>query len=244
MLSRSILLSLVAAAGVAAAAPASAADLNGYSYKPYKSGSPYDDPRYADPYGDEEPRYDTRRYRGSYKDDPVPYVEREPLPPSPPVPRNRYGYLEPMPAPPPPPVYVEPRYRRHAEPACAPRQVVMDRLRSEGATLIAVLGDLNDTPDSAALAPLLGAGDLKDAGEHPSFQSDGRPGTFQNGTARDKIDYLLLSPELFERMTGGGIWRKGVWGPGKRPAWEVYPEMISSQQAASDHAALWCDVDV
>lgn len=132
MLSRSILLSLVAAAGVAAAAPASAADLNGYSYKPYKSGSPYDDPRYADPYGDEEPRYDTRRYRGSYKDDPVPYVEREPLPPSPPVPRNRYGYLEPMPAPPPPPVYVEPRYRRHAEPACAPRQVVMDRLRSEG----------------------------------------------------------------------------------------------------------------
>ena len=81
MLSRSIMLSLVAAAGVAAAAPASAADLNGYSYKPYKSGSPYDDPRYADLYGDEEPRYDTRRYRGSYKDDPVPYVELETLGP-------------------------------------------------------------------------------------------------------------------------------------------------------------------
>lgn len=130
MLSRSIMLSLVAAAAVAAAAPASAADLNGYSYNPYKSGSPYDDPRYADLYGDEEPRYDTRRYRGSSKDGPVPYAEPEPLPP-PPVPRNRYGYLEPI-NPPPPAVYVAPRYRRHVEPVCAPRHVVMDRLRSEG----------------------------------------------------------------------------------------------------------------
>ena len=123
-------------------------------------------------------------------------------------------------------------------------RAIYTRLRSEGATLIAVMGDLNDTPDSAALAPLLGPGDLKDASSHPKFTADGRPGTFQGGHAREQIDYVMLSPELYERMSGGGIWRKGVWGTTKTPAWEVYPEMKTSQQAASDHAALWCDVDV
>jgi endonuclease/exonuclease/phosphatase family metal-dependent hydrolase len=121
---------------------------------------------------------------------------------------------------------------------------IYDRLRSENADMIAVIGDLNDTPGSEALAPLLAAGDLKDFSEHPAFQADGHPGTFQSATKRDKIDYILLSPELFKRMTGGGVWRKGVWGAGKKPAWEVYPEMKSSRHAASDHAALWCDLDV
>ena len=121
---------------------------------------------------------------------------------------------------------------------------IYDRLRSEGAMQIAILGDLNDTPESAALAPLLASGDLKDISSHPSFQADGHPGTFQNGHAREKIDYILLSPELFGRMTGGGVWRKGVWGAGRQPQWEVYAEMTTSHHAASDHAALWCDLDV
>lgn len=121
---------------------------------------------------------------------------------------------------------------------------IYDRLRSEGATHIAILGDLNDTPESEALAPLLASGEIRDVMDHTAFQSDGRPGTFQNGNARNKLDYILLSPELFARTTGGGIWRKGVWGASRRPAWEVYPEMAASSHAASDHAALWCDLDV
>lgn len=132
--------------------------------------------------------------------------------------------------------------RRQAQ-ATAVREIY-DRLRSEGATQIAVLGDLNDTPDSTAMAPLVGPGDIKDVSAHPAFQTDGRPGTFQSGNARDKIDYMLLSPELFGRVTGGGVWRKGVWGAGRKPAWEVYPEMTQPNHAASDHAALWCDLDV
>lgn len=121
---------------------------------------------------------------------------------------------------------------------------IYDRLRSEGATQIAVLGDLNDTPDSEALAPLLGPADIKDVSEHPAFKSDGRVGTFQNGNPRDKIDYILLSPELFGRVKGGGVWRKGVWGAGRKPGWDIYPEMTQPNHAASDHAALWCELDV
>ena len=121
---------------------------------------------------------------------------------------------------------------------------IYERLRSEGASLIAVVGDLNDTPDSAALAPLLAGSGLQDISAHAAFQSDGHPGTFQNGGARDKIDYMLLSPELFGKVSAAGAWRKGVWGGGKSPRWEVYLEMTSSYQAASDHAALWCELDV
>jgi endonuclease/exonuclease/phosphatase family metal-dependent hydrolase len=118
------------------------------------------------------------------------------------------------------------------------------RLKSEGAEYIAVMGDLNDTPDSAPLSALLQGTDLKDMSEHPSFMNDGHPGTYQNGTARDKIDYILMSPALYARMQQGGIWRRGVWGKNKKPLWDVYPEMESSYHAASDHAALWVDVDV
>jgi endonuclease/exonuclease/phosphatase family metal-dependent hydrolase len=118
------------------------------------------------------------------------------------------------------------------------------RLKSEGAEYIAVMGDLNDTPESAPLAALMQGTDLKDYATHPSFMNDGHAGTYQNGTARDKIDYILLSPALYTRMQQGGVWRRGVWGKNKSPPWDVYPEMQSSYHAASDHAALWVDVDV
>ena len=121
---------------------------------------------------------------------------------------------------------------------------ITERLQAEGAALIAVIGDFNDTPESQALAPLLQGAGFRDISEHTTFMSDGHPGTYQHGGPKDKIDYILLSPALFERVQQGGIWRKGVWGTAKRPAWEVYPEMTSSYQAASDHAALWVDVDV
>src|SRR5215208_5381917 len=74
--------------------------------------------------------------------------------------------------------------------------------RSQGIDMIAVVGDFNDTPDSDPLRPLLSEGsDLRDISAHPQFQSDGRPGTFGNGTKSEKIDYILLSPALFERVT-------------------------------------------
>ncbi len=122
-------------------------------------------------------------------------------------------------------------------------RTIYDRLKAEGAEMIAIIGDLNDTPDSDALAPLLRETDLRDASEHPTFQHDGRPGTFKDGHAREKIDYILLSPALFGRMSQGGIWRRGVWGGKNGKLWDIYPEIKESYHAASDHACLWCDVE-
>jgi len=75
-----------------------------------------------------------------------------------------------------------------------------------------------------------------------------RPGTFQSCTLDNRLDYILLSPELAETVTDGGVFRKGVWGTPtniKPPSrWTIYPEITSSRQAASDHAAVWIDLDL
>lgn len=118
-------------------------------------------------------------------------------------------------------------------------------LRKQKVKAVAVVGDFNDTPDSDPLRPLLGDGsDLRDITEHPKFVGDGRPGTFGNGTASNKIDYLLLSPHLFKRVEAGGIFRKGVWGGKNGTLFPHYDEMKSPVHAASDHAAIWADVNL
>lgn len=113
-----------------------------------------------------------------------------------------------------------------------------------GAKCVVVMGDLNDTPGSDPLAPLLHNTDLKDAFLHEAFDDGGYPGTHGYCNARDKIDYLLLSPELFSRMSGGGVIRTGMW-PGVKPKrWDVYEELQRPHDAASDHAAVWADIDL
>ena len=65
--------------------------------------------------------------------------------------------------------------RRHAwrrsTPVCA----------AAGIDRVAVVGDLNDTPDSDALAPLLVGTDLRDISTHPAFDFGTRRGTFRGG---------------------------------------------------------------
>ena len=65
---------------------------------------------------------------------------------------------------------------------------------------------------------------------------------------RNRLDYILLSPELAELVTDGGVFRKGLWGNPKNvnppSRWSVYPEITSSRHAASDHALVWVDLDL
>ncbi len=117
-------------------------------------------------------------------------------------------------------------------------------LRARGEENVVVVGDLNDTPSSTPLRPLLERTDLRDVSEHPAFRGDGRPGTYGNGTASQKIDYVLLSPTLFDRTVGGSVFRMGVWGGTKGTLFPHYDTMTSATHAASDHAALYADVDL
>jgi endonuclease/exonuclease/phosphatase family metal-dependent hydrolase len=121
---------------------------------------------------------------------------------------------------------------------------IYEGLRKAGAKHVAVIGDLNDTPDSDPLSPLIKGTDLKDISEHPKFNDGGRPGTFQNGAAGNKIDYILLSPALFARATGGQTFRMGVWGGAHGTLFPHFPEITKAAEAASDHAAVIAEINL
>lgn len=110
---------------------------------------------------------------------------------------------------------------------------------------IAVVGDLNETPDQPAMDPLIRDGSsLTDIMVHPKFTGDDRPGTHGNGTKTAKLDYILMSPKLSAKVVRGGIERRGVWG-GKNGTLFPHLETITrAVDAASDHAALWVEVDI
>jgi len=123
---------------------------------------------------------------------------------------------------------------------------IYNGLRNEGYENIIICGDFNDTPESDPLSPLLINTDLKDFSEHSTFvvNDNGGIGTFGIGSDRNKIDYILLSPALFNRVTACGIFRKGAWAGKQNPKWETYPELTEEVHAASDHHAVWCEINI
>jgi endonuclease/exonuclease/phosphatase family metal-dependent hydrolase len=124
------------------------------------------------------------------------------------------------------------------------REIYEERLR-EGYEYIAIAGDLNDVPDSAPLEPLIKDGaTLLDVMSHQKFADDGRPGTIGNGTKSDKFDYILMSPRLADKVLNAGIERRGVWGGKHGTLFPHFPEIKVEKDAASDHAALWVELDI
>ena len=122
---------------------------------------------------------------------------------------------------------------------------IYDQRRAQGIVKIAIVGDFNDTPASDPLEPLLAQGsDLRDIFTHPKFEGDGRPGKFGNGTASNKIDYILLSPALSALVTKGGVFRNGVWGGKNGTLFPHFDEITKQIHAASDHAAIFADINL
>ena len=129
--------------------------------------------------------------------------------------------------------------KRRLAQATRVKEIVNERLPKR--PNLVVLGDLNDTPDSANLKPLLEGTSLKDVSTDKDFDDGGFPGTF--GTQHDKIDYLLLSPALLKKLTAGGIFRRGVFSAGKH--WPFFDDTITKKvEQASDHAAIWAEINV
>lgn len=122
---------------------------------------------------------------------------------------------------------------------------IYEGLRRRGIDRVAVIGDFNDSPDSATLAPLLVGTDLRDISTHPAFDFGTRRGTFRGGNEAAKLDYVLLSPALFAAATGGAVFRKGVWhGDRTEQPWDIYETMTAEVHAASDHAAIFAEVEL
>jgi len=117
---------------------------------------------------------------------------------------------------------------------------------------VVVAGDLNEGPaQEGAFAENLRPFVTNNSPLIPCYTLDGfdvgsRPGTFDACGLRNRLDCILISDSLRPHFAGGGIFRKGLWGSRvTRPtAWETYPEITRSAEGASDHAAIFIDLDL
>ncbi|MFF3329711.1 endonuclease/exonuclease/phosphatase family protein [Streptomyces sp. NPDC002888] len=117
------------------------------------------------------------------------------------------------------------------------RRLYEDALQRSDHVIVA--GDLNDFMDSPPVKTLLDAG-LKDAMTHRTYT--GTPGTHGPGTGDDdKLDYLMFSPPLWDLVEHVEVERRGVWAP---RTFKPFPTVTSKATQASDHAALYADVDI
>jgi endonuclease/exonuclease/phosphatase family metal-dependent hydrolase len=131
---------------------------------------------------------------------------------------------------------------------------IVDRLAASGEKNLIVMGDLNEGPDGQGnpakhfarlYAP---SSPLVDVFSLAAFDLGPRPGTFQSCSITNRLDYIFVTKNLAPKVVGGGIERHGLWGnPGnKNPpkAWDIYPGIADSSEAASDHAAVFVDIDI
>jgi endonuclease/exonuclease/phosphatase family metal-dependent hydrolase len=128
---------------------------------------------------------------------------------------------------------------------------IVDGLVQQGEHVV-VLGDLNEGPTAGGTqAPNLVSlydnnSSLVDCYSLPGFDVGNRPGSFDSCGLSNRLDYIFISKSLQPSFTGGALFRKGLWG-GRvtRPTnWDTYPEMTTSVEQASDHAAAFIDLDI
>lgn len=124
----------------------------------------------------------------------------------------------------------------------------VSRLLSEGVTNVVVVGDLNDTPGSGPLAGLFSHPALHDVSTFDGFDIPGAPlhpghGTWKLGNDSHHIDHILVSDALWGRVSGAGLFRKGTWPGSRPPRWDIYDTIKAEIHAASDHHAVYVDLD-
>ena len=137
---------------------------------------------------------------------------------------------------------------KRARQAIRVREIV-DDLVDAGERAV-VLGDFNEgqvdeaTP-AANFAPLFDPqGPLVACYGLAGFDVGPRPGTFDSCGIRNRLDYIFVTRDLVPAVTGGGLFRKGLWGSrATRPtAWDTFADMTNGDQQASDHAAVFLDM--
>lgn len=118
--------------------------------------------------------------------------------------------------------------------------------------LVIVAGDLNDTPDSDALSPLLSVPKLHDVLELEFGGDMSKRWTYSYKNDFNQIDYLLVSEPLKKAFVKAGVERRGIYNlegltskqPPKVAVEKEFPEVTHWTNAASDHAAVWADFSV
>lgn len=131
--------------------------------------------------------------------------------------------------------------RRHLQ-AQAVKQIY-ERLRATHENIV-ILGDLNMSQDRPDLAPLLQETDLVDAMSAELGIYDGLPGTYDHATAKDKLDYLLLSPSLAQKVQKVDVNRHGFYAPRKWEHFDTITKDNKDNAQASDHHCLYAELEI
>lgn len=126
---------------------------------------------------------------------------------------------------------------------------IVDGLVQQGKHVV-VLGDLNEGPPAPGtpatnLAPLYNNNSpIVECYSLAGFDVGAKPGTFDSCGLRNRLDYIFLSKNL--PFVRGSVFRKGLWGDRKtRPTdWATYPEMTQSVEQASDHSAVYVELNI
>jgi len=108
--------------------------------------------------------------------------------------------------------------------------------------LVVVAGDLNDTPDSDPLSPLMGLADLHDVlgWKFPEVKDRW---TYSYRGKNSQLDYLLVSTPLRDALVDAGVERRGIYQVAKQSvSGETHFKSVTSDaNSASDHGCVWAD---
>ena len=113
---------------------------------------------------------------------------------------------------------------------------------------VVVAGDLNDTPDSDPLKPLMDVPNLYDVLDL-QFGSQMEKRWTYHYRSFEQIDYVLVSKPLKDGFVKAGVQRKGIYNLKKLtendpaiPNEVQYNKVTSWTNQASDHGAVWADI--
>jgi endonuclease/exonuclease/phosphatase family metal-dependent hydrolase len=108
----------------------------------------------------------------------------------------------------------------------------------------AVVGDLNDTPNSGPISPLASCGLVKDVFDVMGHPAGDRWTYFYRGQF-NQIDYVMVSPKLAAKVRAVEVLRQGMPIAAERPSLGItpLPGVTGHSTAASDHGAIRVDLD-
>ena len=109
---------------------------------------------------------------------------------------------------------------------------------------VVVAGDMNDTPDSDPMSPLLNVPNLFDVLELQFGDDAEQRWTYRYSGKNNQIDYILVSKPLREAFTKAGIERRGIWGIEGITGELAFASVKKKTHAASDHAGVWAEFSI
>lgn len=111
--------------------------------------------------------------------------------------------------------------------------------------MVVIMGDLNDSPGSDPLRPLLSVNQLYDVLELEFGNDMDKRWTYYYNS-HEQIDYVLVSKPLKEKFAKAGVLRRGMPDIERRTLAneKKYPKVTHKSNAASDHGAVWAEFEL